>query len=74
MARNSYHREAMHAMWINGNFRANDCLQSNDPSIIAVAEQLAQDWFRNVNWEGLEVLDKKLKQLILLWDDIRATI
>jgi predicted nucleotidyltransferase len=74
MARNGYHREAIHAMWINGNFRANDCLQGNDPSTIAVAEQLAQDWFRNVNWEGADVLDKRLKQITMLWEDIRAAI
>lgn len=73
MAQNGYPHAAVHAMWINCNFRANDALQSDDPQVIAAAQQLTQEWLQAVNWVGESILTQKLQMVDNLWAEIQST-
>ena len=74
MAKNGFHREAVHATWINSSFRSNDCLQCDQSQIISEARPLLQAWLRKVNWAGEDVLEKKVTATKALWQEIEASV
>lgn len=74
MIDNGYEREALHAMWINGGFRVNDCLQSENPATIAAAQQLTQAWLTAVEWNDQATFETKQQQLTQIWVEMQAAL
>lgn len=74
MIHNDYQREAVHTMWINTSFRANDCLQSRDSQTAATTERLAQSWLAVVRWTDQAVHHAKWQQINFIWTEVRASL
>lgn len=69
MARNGYHREAVHTGWLHSGNRAAGCDFSGDAAVIAQARTFAVEWLSAVGWIGDRVLREKLRAL----DAIKCT-
>jgi hypothetical protein len=66
LAQNGYPREALHGMWNNNGFRANDCLKCNDPQVIDNAGAIARKWLRAMGWEGQDALAAKMEMIEII--------
>src|SRR5215212_8518557 len=70
MLHNGSMREALHTMWINSGFRINDCLQSDEPTARARAEQIVHAWLQAVHWGDTETIGEKWRQINRLWAEV----
>lgn len=73
MARNGYHREAVHTGWLHSGNRAGGCEFSGDAAVIAQARTLSAQWLSAVGWVGDDVLREKLTALNAIWSDLDST-
>ncbi len=70
LAQNGCPREALHGMWNNNGFRANDCLKCSDPQTIANAEAIAREWLQAMGWKGQAVLAAKMEMVKMIQQEI----
>lgn len=74
MARNGYHREAIHTGWLHSSNRAIGCERSGEPTTITEATELAQEWLQAVGWVGDRLLLHKLNSVVAIWEKVQPTL
>ena len=74
MAQHGYHHEAIHALWINGSFRLQDCERQGDRQTLSEADRFVQEWLHAVKWFGEDWQTNKFRQITAIWEDTKASI